>query len=182
MLHKRHFVLCLTFWVQFTAPHSPEATVAKCCACAIFHTKIHFFLKKFAHVHFLLYLCTRFRMEAYMVAIAQLAEHRIVVPSVVGSSPTSHPKRMRCPLAPRSFFVSSIWVRIQKEGPQKSLILGESELLRFRIVLCIFLCFYLRLYLFPCFFGVWGEGGVNDGFFSQFGLDELELLVQVMHA
>ena len=27
-----------------------------------------------------------------MVAIAQLAEHRIVVPSVVGSSPTSHPK------------------------------------------------------------------------------------------
>ena len=29
----------------------------------------------------------------YMVAIAQLAEHRIVVPSVVGSSPTSHPKR-----------------------------------------------------------------------------------------
>ena len=57
-----------------------------------------------------------------------------------------------------------------------------SLLLRFRIVLCIFLCFYLRLYLFPCFFSVWGEGGVNDGFFSQFGLDELELLVQVMHA
>ena len=28
-----------------------------------------------------------------MVAIAQLAEHRIVVPSVVGSSPTSHPKK-----------------------------------------------------------------------------------------
>ena len=57
-----------------------------------------------------------------------------------------------------------------------------SLLLRFRIVLCIFLCFYLRLYLFPCFFGVGGEGGVNDGFFSQFGLDELELLVQIMHA
>ena len=30
-----------------------------------------------------------------MVAIAQLAEHRIVVPSVVGSSPTSHPKKRR---------------------------------------------------------------------------------------
>ena len=30
---------------------------------------------------------------ANMVAIAQLAEHRIVVPSVVGSSPTSHPKK-----------------------------------------------------------------------------------------
>ena len=27
-----------------------------------------------------------------MVVIAQLAEHRIVVPSVVGSSPTIHPK------------------------------------------------------------------------------------------
>ena len=31
--------------------------------------------------------------KVYMVAIAQLAEHRIVVPSVVGSSPTSHPKK-----------------------------------------------------------------------------------------
>ena len=28
----------------------------------------------------------------HMVVIAQLAEHRIVVPSVVGSSPTLHPK------------------------------------------------------------------------------------------
>ena len=27
-----------------------------------------------------------------MVVIAQLAEHRIVVPSVVGSSPTLHPQ------------------------------------------------------------------------------------------
>ena len=54
-----------------------------------------------------------------MVVIAQLAEHRIVVPSVVGSSPTIHPKRTRCLLAPRSFFVSSIWVRIQKEGTPK---------------------------------------------------------------
>ena len=30
-----------------------------------------------------------------MVVIAQLAEHRIVVPSVVGSSPTIHPKKER---------------------------------------------------------------------------------------
>ena len=30
-----------------------------------------------------------------MVVIAQLAEHRIVVPSVVGSSPTIHPKKRR---------------------------------------------------------------------------------------
>ena len=29
-----------------------------------------------------------------MVVIAQLAEHRIVVPSVVGSSPTLHPERV----------------------------------------------------------------------------------------
>ena len=28
-----------------------------------------------------------------MVVIAQLAEHRIVVPSVVGSSPTLHPQK-----------------------------------------------------------------------------------------
>ena len=32
------------------------------------------------------------RRTAQMVVIAQLAEHRIVVPSVVGSSPTIHPK------------------------------------------------------------------------------------------
>ena len=34
-----------------------------------------------------------FERDHYMVAIAQLAEHRIVVPSVVGSNPTSHPKK-----------------------------------------------------------------------------------------
>ena len=33
--------------------------------------------------------------SVYMVVLAQLAEHRIVVPSVVGSSPTFHPK-CRC--------------------------------------------------------------------------------------
>ena len=37
-----------------------------------------------------------FERDHYMVAIAQLAEHRIVVPSVVGSSPTSHPKKTTC--------------------------------------------------------------------------------------
>ena len=30
-----------------------------------------------------------------MVVLAQLAEHRIVVPSVVGSSPTFHPNRCK---------------------------------------------------------------------------------------
>lgn len=33
-----------------------------------------------------------------MVVLAQLAEHRIVVPSVVGSSPTFHPKTKMSPL------------------------------------------------------------------------------------
>ena len=32
-----------------------------------------------------------FEKRAFMVVLAQLAEHRIVVPSVVGSSPTFHP-------------------------------------------------------------------------------------------
>ena len=32
-----------------------------------------------------------------MVVLAQLAEHRIVVPSVVGSSPTLHPKTAEIP-------------------------------------------------------------------------------------
>lgn len=41
-------------------------------------------------------------LEYYMVTIAQLAERRIVVPNVVGSSPTGHPKRLL------------IWTRISK--------------------------------------------------------------------
>ena len=66
---------------------------------------MHFFLKKFGHIKKKQYLCTRFRKFKFeplkhfisawrnMVVIAQLAEHRIVVPSVVGSSPTIHPTR-----------------------------------------------------------------------------------------
>ena len=34
---------------------------------------------------------------AFMVVLAQLVEHRIVVPSVVGSSPTFHPKTAEIP-------------------------------------------------------------------------------------
>ncbi len=41
--------------------HSPEATVANCSPYAIFLPKMHFFLKKFAYVQFLLYLCSAFR-------------------------------------------------------------------------------------------------------------------------
>ena len=38
------------------------------------------------------------------MAIAQLAEHRIVVPSVVGSSPTSHPKKSEIPFGMSPLF------------------------------------------------------------------------------
>jgi hypothetical protein len=36
---------------------------------AIFQKKMHFFAKIFGHVHFLLYLCTRFRMRAMFLNI-----------------------------------------------------------------------------------------------------------------
>ena len=42
------------------------------------------------------------KIPQHMVTIAQLAERRIVVPNVVGSSPTGHPKRLL------------IWTRISK--------------------------------------------------------------------
>ena len=45
-----------------------------------------------------------YRRAAHMVVIAQLAEHRIVVPSVVGSSPTIHPKKSGIPLGISLFF------------------------------------------------------------------------------
>ena len=50
------------------------------------------------------------KLKAYMVVLAQLAEHRIVVPSVVGSSPTFHPKTAEIPLgvAAVSFYITFI--------------------------------------------------------------------------
>ena len=45
-----------------------------------------------------------------MVAIAQLAEHRIVVPSVVGSNPTSHPKKKDNPIGCLSFLYVKVTV------------------------------------------------------------------------
>ena len=53
----------------------------------IFSQNIWSYQKKAVPLHSLL------ETRAYMVVIAQLAEHRIVVPSVVGSSPTIHPKK-----------------------------------------------------------------------------------------
>ena len=47
--------------------HSPEATVANCSTYAIFCPKMHFFLKKFAYVQFLLYLCTRFLKRMHIL-------------------------------------------------------------------------------------------------------------------
>ena len=70
-----------------------------------------------------------------MVAIAQLAEHRIVVPSVVGSSPTSHPKKTTYG---RFFLWLVAWREPIKRGvPENNRALkenahffGESELSR----------------------------------------------------
>ena len=85
---------------------------------AYFALFCNFFLQRFAHFKKKQYFCTRFRKKAPngswlngsingqivndqmvnearkrgMVVLAQLVEHRIVVPSVVGSSPTFHPK------------------------------------------------------------------------------------------
>ena len=41
----------------------------------------------------------------FMVVLAQLVEHRIVVPSVVGSSPTFHPKQRKYHLVSPLFFL-----------------------------------------------------------------------------
>ena len=55
-------------WSALCLTNSPEATVAKCSPWPLFFLKkhffwekLHFFSKIFGHVHFLLYLCTRFR-------------------------------------------------------------------------------------------------------------------------
>ena len=45
-----------------------------------------------------------------MVGLAQLAEHRIVVPGVVGSSPISHPTKEERPAAPASHTIVTIEV------------------------------------------------------------------------
>lgn len=46
-----------------------------------------------------------------MVVLAQLAEHRIVVPSVVGSNPTFHPEYLPCNRW------ASIFFRIEQSQP-----------------------------------------------------------------
>ncbi len=46
-----------------------------------------------------------------MVVLAQLAEHRIVVPSVVGSSPTFHPKQRKYLLVSPLFFCADVRAR-----------------------------------------------------------------------
>ena len=44
----------------------------------------------------------------YMVVLAQLVEHRIVVPSVVGSSPTFHPKTAEIPFGITAVFLCEL--------------------------------------------------------------------------
>ena len=48
-----------------------------------------------------------FKVRLNMVSVVQLVEHRIVVPSVVGSSPITHPKHKSGPVG--SLFVSGEW-------------------------------------------------------------------------
>ena len=43
-----------------------------------------------------------------MVSVVQLVEHRIVVPSVVGSSPITHPKKLSVAFAALIFFGEKI--------------------------------------------------------------------------
>ena len=43
--------------------------------------------------------------KTLMVVLAQLVEHRIVVPSVVGSSPTFHPKTAEIPFGIAAVFL-----------------------------------------------------------------------------
>ena len=62
-----------------------------------------------------------------MVVLAQLVEHRIVVPSVVGSSPTFHPKKAGTPYGVPAFFVGVCpGENPINRGPRKFPIFGES--------------------------------------------------------
>lgn len=52
-----------------------------------------------------------------MVVLAQLVEHRIVVPSVVGSSPTFHPKKKEIVLVIVSFLFAYLGIVIATPFP-----------------------------------------------------------------
>ena len=161
--------MCTLCWSPETIVENRLQRYNKYCIYAnVFHKKQHFlyfFVKIFGHIKKKQYLCTRFRWGGNTVAIAQLAEHRIVVPSVVGSSPTSHPKRTKYQEVSRSFLYSLLML-----------------LLRLRIFLSFFLRFYLCFDLLPCLFCVRSEGSIYHGFFFQFGLKKLKLFVQIMYA
>ena len=49
-----------------------------------------------------------------MVGIVQLAEHRIVVPGVVGSSPITHPRKRRGDRMVSSFFFFRVVMGLEK--------------------------------------------------------------------
>ena len=59
MLHKRHFVLCLTFWVQFTSLRSPTSKLLSSYAA---QNKKNVLKVNFPR--FFLYLCIFFRTFA----------------------------------------------------------------------------------------------------------------------
>ena len=75
-------------------------------------------------------LDSRSRREATMVGIAQLVEHLVVVQDVAGSSPVTHPKRVRCELATKGpplvavrawpiFFASAAQLRASAWRPER---------------------------------------------------------------
>ncbi len=65
--------------------------------------------------------------KTLMVVLAQLAEHRIVVPSVVGSSPTFHPKTAEYLMVSPLFFCVNVYgAEANPPGSPRILILGES--------------------------------------------------------
>ena len=68
----------------------------------------------------------------FMVVLAQLVEHRIVVPSVVGSSPTFHPNTAEIPFGIAAvFFCADVRARTHLIGvPDETCFGGESEYLR----------------------------------------------------
>ena len=51
-------------------------------------------------------------LSSYTVVLAQLVEHRIVVPSVVGSSPTFHPKKSATVMAADFFLAKNVFIQL----------------------------------------------------------------------
>ena len=66
----------------------------------------------------------------FMVVLAQLVEHRIVVPSVVGSSATFHPKTAEIPFGIAAVFFVRMYGRepILSGSPTKLVSVGRASI------------------------------------------------------